>query len=271
MVNNELESLEKFEQNGYLVLRGALNQECLKTLCTEITTLSSTYVDPQRRTPWGYGNLRGSLFQNALVESIPIKTFTDTLFRDGSRVNHIVLNSKTRFFGPQVEWHQEMSNVATFAPGASVEYDWNKFLQVYISLTGEDEDNGGLRIVPCSHELGLLKHHDIISPYLTHKREIVPEQLVKAIEKYGLLTPSLKPGDCLLFNSLLIHGSASNYSLKDRHSLVCQLQDSKSTFTDKKVYDNEIETRRLATLNKLKERVTQLELINNPYQDLKND
>jgi len=75
-----------------------------------------------------------------------------------------------------------------------------KFI-VWISLDKVTEENGCLKVIPKSHKNGFLKwhrvngetHHDRIAP-----GQINPEQAVNVL---------MNPGDVLIFNMLLVHGS----------------------------------------------------------------
>ena len=56
----------------------------------------------------------------------------------------------------------------------------NNLIQIYIPLSDENLDNGGLKIIPKSHKLGLLKHTEIIDSHFQHKRAVDFDTLDKA-------------------------------------------------------------------------------------------
>lgn len=209
---------------GYHIIRGFFTEEDLLYCHYSIDNTPPKVTTLLTDTPWGYGDFKN----DSRLTSTILRRVIETAIHDCSndqppRFNHVVINEKAPFYGPAVEWHQEMSNVATFASGASPQ-DWHSFLQVYISLDGEDSDNGGLRVFPNSHSLGYLEHIDYLSGVLTHKRTLPQHKLQSLTEEFGLRSLRLRPGDAVVFNSLLVHGSGSNASNRRRRSLVCQLQ-----------------------------------------------
>ena len=82
--------------------------------------------------------------------------------------NHLMVNNKAPFFGPSVEWHQEIYNVNTYAPGHKTK-DWRNFLQTYIAIDRQDIHNGCLKVLKGSHKHGVQKNFDVINENLSHK------------------------------------------------------------------------------------------------------
>ena len=107
------------------------------------------------------------------------------LLPDKFEFNHLMINRKPAWIGPEVEYHQEVFNSKTFAPGASIEDLKEKWCQIYIPLDSESPNNGGLRIISGTHLLGQLASEDIVNQNYSHKRRVpvnVLNQLVTSHE-----------------------------------------------------------------------------------------
>ena len=115
-----------------------------------------------------------------------------------------MIANKSKWIGPDVEFHQEIFNLNTFAPGADPKKDWKKIIQIYIAIDNQKSESGSLCIIPCSHKLGQLRHEDVVNSFLNHKRRVVLKDLNKAYNKYGLLNMSLSSGDLLIFNTRFV-------------------------------------------------------------------
>lgn len=92
-------------------------------------------------------------------------------------------------------------------------------LTVWLSLTGADQDNGGLAYYPGSHRLGDLPHVPSLAPGSSQK--VHPDLLPPENE---IEIPSLDPGDILLHHAMVIHGSAPNCSARERKGITFQYQ-----------------------------------------------
>jgi len=236
---------------GFFVERGLMPKTTVDDLNSYIDTLEPSVVTRCTKTPWGFGNFR----ENQLVLNAISKCELITLLEksySNFNWNHIVVNQKSAFYGPAVEWHQEMCNRDTFSPGCLLSM-WSDFLQIYIALDSESVDNGGLRVVPGSHRLGYVDHQDFLSPLLTHKRTIPSVVLEAIVSECGLVNLTLEPGDAVVFNSLVVHGSGSNASNKRRRSIVMQAQLKESPWASQK-FEEEVRHRKQFVLSAMGER-----------------
>ena len=206
---------------------------------------------------------------NMQVDSKDLSKFTTQINKVKSDYifNHTMIANKSKWIGPDVEFHQEIFNLNTFAPGANPKKDWKKIMQIYIAIDNQKSDSGSLRIIPSSHKLGQLKHEDCVNSFLNHKRRVVLEDLNKAYNKYGLLNMSLKSGDLLIFNTRLLHGSPSNASNDDRMAIVSQVRSSKIKL-NKKIFNKETNYRQKVVENYLLKKISNLKKVNN-YNDFR--
>jgi phytanoyl-CoA hydroxylase len=87
---------------------------------------------------------------------------------------------------------------------------------VWIACDAADSENGGLSLVPGTHEL------EIVCPEESDRSSSFAKELVQPPEGLTAILPELDPGDALLFHGNLIHGSQPNLSRdRFRRSLIC--------------------------------------------------
>jgi hypothetical protein len=103
-------------------------------------------------------------------------------------------------------WHQDASNRRYGTP------QWRDpggggFVQVLIAVDAAGPDNGGLSVIPGSHLLGFVA-------------DVESGALPPVFDPDAAVTPTLEPGDVLVFGPFLIHGSAPNRGLGPRRTLI---------------------------------------------------
>ena len=84
-------------------------------------------------------------------------------------------------------------------------------LTFWISLNSSSKKNGGIYYYKGSHKLGLLEHKPSYAPGSS--------QTIKypdGMSYFKRITPTLKPGDCVIHNVLVVHGSKPNQSSLSR-------------------------------------------------------
>ena len=83
----------------------------------------------------------------------------------------------------------------------------NNALTMWVALDYCNKDNGGLTYYRGSQKLGLLNHVDSHAPGSSQK---VEDKYLNQLGDAAAVTPSVEPGDVLVHNSLMIHGSSAN-------------------------------------------------------------
>lgn len=255
-------------KNGFLKINKLLSKGELIEIRSDISKLLPKVKLPNGNAPWGYGNLvEDSRFNFILKRDALIQHLT-SIIGENYTINHLLINSKSKWIGPPVEWHQESSLIETFAPGYTLQ-DSNKFLQVYIAIDDHTVENGCLIISPGSHKYGLLDHEDIIGYNFNHKKQIKQEVLDRLNTTNPFTNIELKAGDCLIFDHLLVHGSGSNNTSSDRKSIIIQAR-----IVDREVSKSKFEKytsfRREYTLKFFKDKINKLTK-NNIYKDFLKD
>lgn len=105
--------------------------------------------------------------------------------------------------------------------GGRVNHNLDSFITVWIPLIGFDK-RYSLGLYPKTHKLihpnkNLAENNDFVSPVF--KKQY--------IDKFRVYRPNLKPGQAIIFNSNLLHGSSFNLGNKSRFSIelrICNIK-----------------------------------------------
>ena len=128
----------------------------------------------------------------------------------------VLLNEKIKNFGAEV--FAKPAKVGMQVPIHQDNFYWNldnaKGLTVWIALDKCRKKNGAIFYYKNSQKLGLLAHR---SSYTPGSSQILKDK--KILKKFKKVTPKLDPGDILIHDCLIIHGSNKNTSNKDRTGL----------------------------------------------------
>jgi ectoine hydroxylase-related dioxygenase (phytanoyl-CoA dioxygenase family) len=89
-------------------------------------------------------------------------------------------------------------------------------LNLWVPFVPVTPATGSLRILPGSHKLGALQHQ--FFGEFNNAHGLVEGQ----VDESKIITPSLGPGDAILFHPFLVHGSSSNQSGLIRWTMVAR-------------------------------------------------
>jgi ectoine hydroxylase-related dioxygenase (phytanoyl-CoA dioxygenase family) len=255
-------NIEEYRKNGYIILKEVFDNSQIDSLKNYIKTLSVKLKVPYSDEAWGYGDCSGLEKFKIITKEPKILSTLSELLNSSFMINHLMINRKAPWIGPEVEYHQEVFNSKTFAPGATYKDLVDNWCQIYIPLESETSSNGGLRIITKSHLLGVLDSEDMINQNYSHKRR-VPTKVLSDIESedgHRLLDLDLQAGDCLLFSPLLVHGSPSNGTPSERISLVMQARSDKF-IPDESIFRSETEYRNIFMMESLREKIKEIEKV----------
>jgi len=252
-----MSDLEKYQDEGFLIKPNLISEKSCLEIINYLDSKNASVNIPFSDVGWGFGNLINDEKMNKITLDKYINKFCNDILGEDFLFNHLMINNKAAWIGPDVEWHQEVFNIDTYAPGGNrTEDSWQNFLQIYIALDKHNLENGCLKVIPYSHKLGLLPHEDSINTFLNHKRRI-PYKIMNEIYKTnGILNLIMNRGDVLFFNHRFIHGSSSNNSPYQRRSIV--LQARKPINRNNKLFDEESNYRKNFTIDVLKKRLAKL-------------
>jgi hypothetical protein len=257
--------LNEINTNGFFHYEKLISEENCDNILLKLSTMKSAINIPHSSIAWGFGNLLGDHDFSCIYNNTAIKEICENYLSSDFTFNHLMVNNKVEWIGPGVEWHQEIFNVDTYAPGGNKKPDsWKNFLQVYIALDPHTLENGCLKVVPKSQELGVLPCEDIVNDLLNHKRRI-PYNIMDEINKnYPLKNVPMSPGDVLFFDHRFIHGSASNTSNLPRRSIVMQARLPYER--DEEIFDKETKYRNNFVLKALEKKILKIKS-KNAYND----
>jgi len=243
------ECIASYKKNGYFINKNLISNQDCKKIISMLNDIKTDMKIPHTNIQFGYGNIINNSLSNIITENQFIKDFCKNIYGNNYYYNSLYVHNKHRWVGPDIEWHQEFSNIKTFHPtnkNYSIEEIKNNFMQIYIALEDQNLENGGLKIIP--YHDSFLKHYDTTNLHLNHKRAIEPEELDKIYNTHGIINLNLKMGDVLFFNHLLPHSSSSNNGPFDRKAMVFLTYKDNEKF-DEVIRENEKEYRKKFALN----------------------
>lgn len=205
-----------FEENGYLILRGAIQGEELRRVqaaMMDLTEYGSMQVRTDPDYAYGIGHKSGGKVLKR-VEYVVDK-------RDEMKVlmaNPFILNTVEKLMGPDLipTWDSMVLKL----PGEGIIVPWHRdagagqvgdkpIFNVDFYLDAADEDTC-VWVVPGSHKWPA----EEVEAWL-HRRRMC-DQSVADFRGTGAVPALMEPGDVLLHDILVLHGSPSNASDKLR-------------------------------------------------------
>lgn len=208
------ERVEFFNENGFLILRGLLSKTEVQELLDECDNMAENHAT-MPRVREGFSLEPNQDAKQKRPTFRKIGGFTDfsepyqrLVFRHPVVLDHLhailgsrielwrdVLMMKPARVGREKPWHQDSSY-----------WPWQpmNLVSVLTALDAAGAENGGLQVIPGSHKAE-------VQHYGQELRVDLDEEF-QAKTRYV----ELEAGDCLLFHSLLLHGSEANHSDRDR-------------------------------------------------------
>lgn len=202
------DDLEKWEQDGFVILREAISKEdCLETVDYICDRIGVNLLDKET---W-YNS-------HPLKQGIMIQLFNSTIL-DKNRLSRRIRIAFEQLWGKnnlmvsmdRVSFNPPESNKYQF-PGPNLHWDVSLKqpipfgIQGLLYLTDTDEDQGAFTVIPGFHK--------IINTWLeeikTNPREI------NLLDSFGEKPISGKAGDLIIWNHCLPHGSRPNHSKSPR-------------------------------------------------------
>lgn len=218
------EQHDTFRQKGFLLLRNFFPKEkaiaagnWLKNQDQE--KLAKTWTDQEP-------GVKLAVYQNIHQNQTPIAELASDkkllqaageLIDDEVYIWSSKVNVKAAWCGTVEYYHQD------YAYWKGRGYDEVKMLTCMTCLDPHSPQNGGLHVIPESHQYGYIEHTDFININGLSKSMIAPEKLSELTKKHGLEAIVAEPGDVLFFHAGLIHGSSHNISPQSRMIILSQL------------------------------------------------
>lgn len=193
----------EFEERGYVVLPGFFSSAEVDGLRQEIVSAGGKL---EEESALNKGQM--VFYSNVFLKSEPLRSF---ICQDR------LIEFLSPIIGPDfwVRWDQCVAK----GPGAP-DFPWHQdnayndlkvpHFQLWVGITEMTEHNGGLWLQPGSHKQGLLPHHRV-GKHMVCDSEPESPVLVRAAK-----------GDLVLFSSLMLHHTKTNFTDGDRWAYVIE-------------------------------------------------
>ncbi|MEZ4742658.1 MAG: phytanoyl-CoA dioxygenase family protein [Bdellovibrionota bacterium] len=216
---------DQFFHEGYLVIRNVLNHEEVKELQDCASQIWNDYRELSEDS--FFGNCFIQLlracnpFDSNINQAAPIKgkirrvtypyAFFPTLDRYRTHAN--IISIVRTILGENIV--QIVNQLNYNSPKEGTGWGWHQdyrfrkegltdlpksYVQTVIAIDPMSEENGGIRLIPKSQNIGPLK------------LDIEQENAESQFDATKTVTPQLNPGDLLAFGPYMIHGSTPNNS-----------------------------------------------------------
>ena len=211
--------IEQYNQDGYLIIEGFLNQEEVSKLyqiAIDDKTMSKNAINVNdstgKRSKLSLWYKPGDDVYGLLTRSESLVNSVDKLLDGDVAVCHFhsKLMQKEPKVGGAWEWHQDYGY-------------WykNEFLlpdqmmSVMVAITDANTENGCLQVIKGTHKMGRVEHGFAGEQVGASQRYVD-----LALQTMELIFVELKAGDVLFFHSNLLHRSEANLSDKARWSMI---------------------------------------------------
>lgn len=225
--------VDQYWTEGYTVARGIFDLqdvERLRTACDELCDMAAHFQQDTYMGVTYFNLLRACDPFDPQLQSIPqipgmLRRVTYPYYVsqtiDAYRQHPRLLGTISQLLGANVV--QLVNQVNFNPPGIGTGWGWHQdyrfrrhglkdfikdFVQCVMAIDHSSTANGGIRLVPKSFQLGPLK------------LDQDPQAAKDLFLDQDVVTPTLEPGDAVLFNAYMIHGSTANRSTAQRRVFI---------------------------------------------------
>ncbi len=200
---------QQFDEQGYLVVRGVYKQheldalhEAYMKIWTELMALGKIRQNPERPLESLFPNrLRDFHRDNADITGFMLKRQAIGMLESLLNEEPIAIQSNYYFKPPGTKglgFHQDNAHIG-IEPDTSY--------AMWVSIDATDKENGSLFFVPGTHKLGLAASEVVPGSSNAYSSEILRKP-----EGYAMIQVATEPGDIVIFNGNMYHGSSKNVS-----------------------------------------------------------
>ncbi len=227
-----------YDKNGYVVIKNLINPKEIEKIKLSLHQhINKNLSSFKGRDIAIIKNTKEISSVHNLKKWTQVKKMQNT--KKIQNLAKLFLNSKIKNFGAEV--FAKPAKIGLPAPIHQDNHYWHlindKGITLWIALDNSDKKNGAVFYFNGSHKIGLLEHK--LSKVIGLSQELKYKDILKYFKK---TTPELKPGDALIHNCMIIHGSNSNKSKNSRIGLTMRFISSANKFNtiNKKKYDAEL-------------------------------
>ena len=227
--------LNEYNNKGFAVIKSFLSQKELITCVNSLERYASIFRSKNKRdinfTKDGKINSIHNLEKWIWIKKIRLK-FSKILLEK-------IIGNKSKNFGS--EYFAKPAKTGLAAPIHQDNYYWcldsEKGITAWLALDKVEKKNGGVFYYEGSHKLGLFKHKPSFSPGSSQTLKNKDK-----LKKLKITTPRLNPGDCIIHNAMVVHGSNKNISKSSRRGITIRYipKNSKIIKGHKKNYEKSL-------------------------------
>lgn len=210
------QEVARFEQDGYLMVEGLLNEEEIELLqqtCRADDALRRAAMDVKdasgKRTNLTLWNHPGNDIYGMIARSERVVLRMQQLLDDEVYHYHTKLSAKEPKVGGAWEWHQDYGywyNNGCLLPTMA---------SMFLAIDEATIENGCLQVLRGSHRMGRINHD-----FVGEQTGADPERVELAKQRFELKYCEMAPGTGLFFHGNLLHRSDANLSDRPRWGLI---------------------------------------------------
>ena len=210
--------VESFHRDGFLIKRAMMSPEEMALIHAALETDKSLGKHAMRNNDDAGGFSKVTLFapldNGTLGTSLRLVRFVHllrALLDERTDVMHWMTRiiDKPPNCGGEWTWHQD------FGYWRQDGFRRPDMMTVYLAVDNQTMENGPLRLLRGSHQIGVAQH----STQGSASRGVDSEQLNDALRRFPEEVPMLQSGDVMFIDSLLYHTSSGNKSPTHRRAL----------------------------------------------------
>lgn len=221
---NETSPIDKFKQDGYVLVKGFYNIEECKNAAEwlksqDLKKLAKSWTEQEPGVDLAVYSVihEGETPISKIAKNKKMLDFASMLMGDETYIWSSKVNMKAAWCGTAEYYHQDL--VYWKDRG----YPKDEMLSAMIFLEDHNINNAALHVLPGTHKKGFIDHEPFININGLAKYMIPPKKLDAFYKEYGLEVINAKVGDVLFFHTSLIHGSSHNISPYSRMIILSQL------------------------------------------------
>ena len=223
------EQLAHFERDGYLFFPGHFTPEEVALMNAEVPALYArreAYNVREKGSDAVRTNFAAHLYSAPFARLARHPRMIEpvqALLGEELYMHQFKINGKMAFEGDVWQWHQDYGTWLNddMMPSA-------RAMNIAVFLDDVNEFNGPLMFIPGSHRRGVVDaSHDLTTtsyPLWTVSHDLIAQLVQRAGGKHGgIVSPQGPAGSMIVFDSCLVHASASNLSPWNRVSVYLSL------------------------------------------------
>lgn len=207
--------IEEYDERGVIHARGLFGDDWIQRMAVAVDRICTTPTFLGKAVSKADDGFAGDLFvwmfdddfRDWIYDS-PAAKIAQQLLRS-REVWHFYDQLFVKPAGCQVPtpWHHDI----TFWP---VDVECRNLVSIWITFDAVDRESSGLEFVVGSHRWPerFKAITPTYEPYMMASDFEDPPDIDGHRDDYELFCPDTEPGDCLIFNAHILHGSSSNYS-----------------------------------------------------------